>query len=65
MRAIQMFSAVFNINNKQIGKEAKNRAEELQLIPEDQSGSRKHRRLVLTVLNKVLVTYILGRQDYP
>lgn len=65
MRAIQMFSAAFNINNKQIGKEAINRAEELQLIPEDQFGSRKHRRLVLTVLNKVLVTYILGRQDYP
>ena len=34
------------------------RAEELQLIPEEQSGSRKNRRYVLTVLE------FFGNQDY-
>ena len=34
------------------------RVEELNLIPDDQDRSRKHRRSVLTALNKVIVTDI-------
>ena len=45
------------MNNK-IGKEVIQQTEQLQLIPEEQSGSRKGRRPVLTALNKVLVTGI-------
>ena len=41
MRTIQLFSAAFNMNNKKIGKEVIRRAEELRLIPKDQSGSKK------------------------
>ena len=40
------------------------RAEELNLIPEKQSGSIKGRRSVLIALNKVLVTAI-SRQTIP
>ena len=39
--------------------------EELNLIPEDQSGSRKGRRSVLTALNKILVTYISRQTQLP
>ena len=58
VRTIQLFSAAFNMNNKKIGKEVMRRAEELNLIPDDQDGSRKYRRSVLTALNKVIVTDI-------
>ena len=44
------------MNNKKIGKEVMRRAEELNFIPDDQDGSKKHRRSVLTALNKVIVT---------
>ena len=55
MRTIQLFSAAINMNLK---KEVIRRPEELYLIPEEQSRSRKGRQSVLTALNKVLVTYI-------
>ena len=55
MRTVQLFSAAFNMNNKKIGKEVIQRAEELNLIPKNQSGSRKGRRSVLTALNDFLV----------
>ena len=58
MRTIQLFSAAFNMNNKKIGKEVMRQAEKLDLIPDDQNGSPKHRRSVLTALNKVIVTDI-------
>ena len=39
--------------------------EELNLIPDDQDGSRKHRRSVLTALNKVIVTDISRQMRLP
>ena len=65
MRTIQLFSAAFNMNNKKTGRDVIRRAEELHLIPEEQSGSRKHRRAVLTALNKVLVTDISRQLRLP
>ena len=41
------------------------RTEELHLIPEEQLGSRKGRRSVLTTLNKVLVTDIPRQTRLP
>ena len=46
------------MNNKTIEKEVMRQAEKLDLIPDDQNGSRKKRRSVLTALNKVIVTDI-------
>ena len=58
MWTIQPFSAAFNMNNTQLGKEFMRRAEELNLIPDEQSSSRKNKRYILTALNKVLVADI-------
>ena len=41
IRTIQLFSIAFNMNNNKIVKEVIRRAEELRLIPKDQSGSKK------------------------
>ena len=65
MRTIQLVSAAFNVNNKKIGKEVIQRAEELHSIPGEQSGSRKGKRPVLTALNKVLVTDISRQTRLP
>ena len=46
------------MNNTQLGKEFMRRAEELNLIPDEQSSSRKNKRYILTALNKVLVADI-------
>ena len=46
------------MNNKKIGREVIRKAEELKMIPEEQSRSRKHRRSGLAASNKVLVTDI-------
>ena len=53
------------MNNKKIGKEVIQRTEELHLIPEEQSMSRKGRRSVLIALNKVLVTDISRQTRLP
>ena len=65
MRTIQLFSTTFNMNNKKIGKEVTRRSKELNLIPNDQDGSRKHRRSVLTAINKVIVTDISRQMRLP
>ena len=39
--------------------------EELDLIPDDQNGSRKNRRSVLTALNKAIVTDISRHIQLP
>jgi hypothetical protein len=59
MRTIQLMVAAFNMNNKKTGKDTINRAERLKLIPKDQAGSRKHRRSVISALEKVLCNDIL------
>lgn len=46
------------MNDRKIGREVMRKAEELKMILEEQSGSRKHRRSRLTALNKLLVIYI-------
>lgn len=65
MRTIQLSSAAINMNNNKIGKEVIRQAEELHLIPEDQSGSRRGRRSVLTALNKILVIDISRQNRLP
>ena len=65
MRTIQLFSVAFNMNNKKTGRDVIQRAEELHFIPEEKSGSRNHRRLVLTALNRVLVTNISRQLRLP
>ena len=65
MHTIQLFSAAINMNNNKIGKEVIRREEELHLIPEDQSGSRRGRRSVLIALNKVLVIDISRQNRLP
>ena len=65
MRTIQILSTAFNRNNKKIGRDVIQRAEELHLIPEEQSGSQKNRQAILTVLNKVLVTNISRQLRVP
>ena len=53
------------MNNKTIEKEVMRQAEKLDLIPDDQNGSRKNRRSVLTALNKVIVTDISRQMRLP
>jgi hypothetical protein len=54
MRTIQLMVASFNMNNKHTGRTVMTRAEQLRLIPPEQSGFRKKKRSVLTLLNTVL-----------
>ena len=65
MRTIQLFSAAFNMNNKKIGRNVMQQAEELDLIPNDQNGSRKNRRSVLIALNKVIIIDISQQMRQP
>ena len=65
MRTIQFFSVAFNVNNKKIGNEVIQRVKEYNLILEEQLGSRKGRRSVLTVLKNNLVTEISRQTRLP
>jgi hypothetical protein len=62
MRTIQLMVTAFNMNNKLTGKRAMARAESLQMIPEEQSGSRKKHTAILTALMKVLTMDISRRR---
>ena len=61
LRAILLYKADFNQNNKKIGREMMYYAEDLQLIAKEQYGSRKSLSAVDHSLNKTL-TYDLIRQ---
>ena len=65
MRTIQLMPAAFNMNNKKTGKEAMRRAETLQLLPDEQAGSRKGHRSILTALNKVLTNDLIRARRLP
>ena len=61
LRAILLYEADFNQNNKKIGREMMYYAEDLHLIAKEQYGSRKNLSAVDHSLNKTL-TYDLIRQ---
>ena len=65
MRTIQLMMAEFNINNKKFGREIIWKAEEIGYLPDEIMGSRKHKRAILTVLNKVLVADIWRMKRTP
>jgi len=56
MQCIQLMDALFNINNKKLGREAMAHAgEQLQLLPEEQSGSHHQRSAPSGLWKKVLL----------
>ena len=57
--------AEFNTNNKKFGRDIIWQAEENKYLPEEITGSRKHKRAILTVLNKVLVAHIWRMKRSP
>ena len=61
LRAIVLFEADFNQNNKQLGRETMFTAEDLNAIAKEQYGSRKHFSAIDHSLNKLL-TFDLIRQ---
>ena len=65
MRTIQLMPAVFNMNNKKTGIEVMALAEKLNLIPDEQAGSRKGHRSNLTALNKVLTNDLIRSRRLP
>ena len=65
MRTIQLMNAAFNINNKYTAKKAMRRAEEFNIIPWEQAGSRKKRRAILSALDKVLTMDIARASCLP
>ena len=65
MRTIQLMPAAFNMNNKKTGREVMMNAEKFKLIPNEQAGSRKNHRSILTALNKVLSIDIARARRIP
>ena len=65
MRTIQLMPAAFNMNNKKTGRDVMARAEQLDLLPDEQSGSRKANRSILTALNKVLANDLIRARRVP
>ena len=59
MRIIQLMAAAFNMNNKKTGRDGLRNAELFKLLPDEQAGSRKRRRAILSALEKVLMNDIL------
>jgi len=59
LRVILLFEADFNSNNKWIGRAVMRNAEALNLLAEEQYGSRKHKAAVLQCLNKGLFYNLL------
>ena len=54
MQTIQSMVTAFNVNNKHMGHQAMKQAERLKLLPWEQGGSRKNRRVAHSVVDKVL-----------
>ena len=54
LRIIVLFHALFNLNNKRIGREMVANAERLQQIPWEVYGGRKRHRAIECATNKVL-----------
>lgn len=63
MRAIELMSAAFNMNNnKKMGKDTMQHTEPEHTLPEEQDGSRKNRLAAKTALKKVLAGNISRQQ---
>ena len=63
LRIIVLFHALFNMNNKRIGREMIANAERLNQIPWEVYGSRKRHRSIECAANKVFTTDI-ARQEH-
>jgi hypothetical protein len=63
LRIIVLFHALFNMNNKRIGREMVANAERLNQIPWEAYGSRKCHRSIECAANKVFTTDI-ARQEH-
>jgi hypothetical protein len=63
LRIIVLFHALFNMNNKRIGRDMIANAERLQQIPWEAYGSRKKHRSIECAANKVFTTDI-ARQEH-
>ncbi len=61
LRAILLFEAAFNQNNKKLGRDMMYNAEQLNQIAKEQYGSRKNKAAIEQCLNKRL-TFDLARQ---
>ena len=59
---IVLFDAMFNMLNKQIGREMLSYAEEMMQIPMEAYGSRKGYRAADCALNKVLVNDVIRQK---
>jgi hypothetical protein len=62
MRTIQLMHAVFNMNNKKLGRDMMKAAEASNILAPEQSGSRKHHQSNTTGLNKRLTMDILRQR---
>jgi hypothetical protein len=62
MRTIQLMHAVFNMNNKKMGRDMMRSAEECKILAREQFGSRKHHQSITTALNKQLTMDILRQR---
>jgi hypothetical protein len=59
LRILVLFNALFNLLNKQVGRDMLSQAEIFRLIPKEAYGSRKNRPAVECTLNKVLLMDII------
>ena len=55
----------FNMNNKNTGRDTIRNAEFLNLLPDEEAGSRKNHRVILTALNKVIVNGLIRSRKVP
>ena len=64
MRIIMMILAMYNMNNKRLGREGLANAEKYGMIPDKQAGSRKRRRAGYSALEKVLINDLIRSRRY-
>jgi hypothetical protein len=65
LRIIVLFHALFNMNNKRIGRDMIANAERLNQIPWEAYGSRKRHRSIECAANKVFTTDIARQEHRP
>ena len=65
MCCIQLMDALFNINNKKMGRDAMSNAERQLLLPDEQAGSRHHRSAPSGLWTKVLLADLSRIQRIP
>ena len=59
MRTITLMNSEFNINNKKLGRDMMQHAEQHHLLAPEQYGGRKHHRSIIAALNKRLTMDLL------